>query len=73
MPGDILFNPMLGFVVVIAQPLELGVWNPEHDLNASAGEGLDGPVVGIEELDLVDAVVLEQLHHDARREVVGGL
>lgn len=72
MLGNILLNPVLGLFVAIVS-LQVLVWDANHDLNATASQGIDGPWIGVEKLNLVDSIVLEQANHNARLENVGGL
>lgn len=73
MLGEILVYPILGTTIVLAESFEIIIGNTEHDLDASLREGLNDLVIGVEQLDLIDFVVLEQLNHHARAEVVGCL
>lgn len=73
MGANIFLNPILGTVKILGKPLELIVGDAGHDLDASAGEEVDSPVVGVEELDLVNVVVLEYLDDDGRLQNLGGL
>lgn len=59
--GDVLLDPILGVPVAVHR-LQHVVGDAEHDLDAGVDERTDGPRVGVEQLHLQDAVLLEHLH-----------
>lgn len=67
---DVALDPVLGVAGVGGEVGEHVVGDGGHDLDPRAGERAHGGEVGVEELHLLDAVVLEHLHHRLGRQRV---
>jgi hypothetical protein len=68
--GDVLLDPGGGGGGVAGEGGEQVVGRGDHELDAGAGHGADDVVVRVEDLGLLDAVGLHQLHDVAGRQLV---
>jgi hypothetical protein len=64
---DVALDPVLGGAGAAGEVGEQLVGDGGHDLDAAGGERAHAGELGVEELHLLDAVVLEQLHHHVGR------
>lgn len=71
--GDVLGDPVVGGLAAGGEVGEQVVGDADHDLDAGALERAQDGVLGVEQLDPVEPVVLQQAHHRAGRQLVAQL